>query len=235
MSSRGVDADQSSVASVRVVVRSLDDPHRRFAADLHRCALPSGLFPRLGDRFLISYHAAFQHSPYGVAFVASVAGKPVGLLMGTTDDQAHHRWVVRHRGGRMALAGAVALLCRPALAVLFARTRARRYLTRLLRLRRTATKVGHTPSAGRETEGSVGNLTHVAVAPDHHGAGIGSALVDAYVQAAEVAGTKLLGVVTSREGPQAVGFYERLGWEAKGKTVDFDDKPYVRLIRQISS
>lgn len=233
MRSRVVDAADSSTPSEHVVVRALGDPHRRFAADLHCAVLPSGLFPRLGSRFMMSYHAAFEQSPYAVALVASVDEEPVGLLMGTVDDQAHHRWIVRHRGGRMAFSGAVALLCRPRLAVLFIRTRARRYLTRLLGLRRVGSKGGPTPTTGRVAGGAVGDLTHVAVSPDLHGSGIGSALVDAYVHAAEVAGTQLLRVITSREGPEAVGFYERLGWEATGETVDFDDKPYVRLVLRL--
>lgn len=219
----------------RVAVRSLDGPHRRFAADLHRRVLPTGLFPRLGPRFLLSYHAAFEQSPYGVALIASAGAEPVGLLLGTTDDQAHHRWVIRHRSGRLALAGTAALLCRPTLAVLFARTRARRYLTRFLRLRRAAAEGGHVARSGRGAGEAAGNLTHVAVSPDRHGAGIGSALVDAYIHAAEVAGTRLVRVITSQDGPQAVGFYERLGWETTGTTVDFDDKPYARLVRHISS
>ena len=219
----------------RPSVRSLDGPHRRFAAELHRSALPSGLFPCLGPRFMMSYHATFEQSPYGAALIAFADEQPVGLLMGTVDDTAHHRWVVRHRGRRLAVAGAVALACRPGLAVLFLRTRAVRYLKRLLRLRQEPAQGGHTHKPGRPTEGAVGSLTHIAVSADHQGSGVGSALVDAYVRAAELAGTEFLEVVTSREGPQAVGFYERLGWEATATTVDFDGKPYVRLVRPAST
>ena len=223
------------MVSERVKVLFLDEPHRRFAAELHRGALPSGLFPRLGTRFMTSYHATFEQSPYGVALIAVAEDQPVGLLMGTVDDRAHHRWVLRHKGRRLALAGAVALVRRPGLAALFLRTRASRYLKRLLQLRREPAQGGHTQRWGRHTNEVVGSLTHIAVAPDHHGAGIGSALVDTYVRAAEVAGTELLEVVTGREGPEAVGFYERLGWEATGETVDFDGRPYVRLVRRSCS
>lgn len=182
----------------------------------------------------MTYHAGFEESPSGVALIAVAVDEPVGLLMGTTNDHAHRRWVARHRARRMALAGAVALVCRPKLAMVFVRTRARPYSVRLLRLRRARTEVGRDRDAAGEVDRPVASLTHIAVSPDHHGAGVGSALVDAYLHAAEAAGSKLVQVVTSRDGPEAAGFYERLGWKVAGETVDFEGNPYVRLVRRIA-
>ena len=224
-------ATPSAESSGNIVIRPLNGRARRFCAELHRTALPTGLFPRLGIRFLETYHASFTKSPYGVALTAFTGEEPVGLLMGTTDDEAHYRWVVRHHGWQLASAGALALSCRPGLAVLFARTRARRYVVGLARLGWGTVAGNRVQDPGRAGAGVVATLTHIAVAPGHQGKGVGSALVDAFVRAAKTAGAGRLRVMTGREGPQAVGFYQRLGWEVTGETVDLDGKPHVHLVR----
>lgn len=222
-------SDPKAVGSVRVIVRPLAKTDGTFAAELHCALLPTGLFPRLGTRFLRCYHASFGRSHDAVALVAMVDGRPVGLLAGTTDDRAHYHWVVRHEAWRLAILGATALAWRPRVLAHFARTRVRRYLSGLVRLGRRSAAPGGSSGGGER----VGNLAHIAVAPEHQGDGVGAALVDAYVRAAIAAGTTVLRVVTAREGPDVADFYRRLGWEQAGVTVDLDAKPHHHLLRRL--
>lgn len=212
-----------------VVVRALDGEHGAWAANLHRQVLPRGLFPQLGPGFVHRYHASFGHSPYGVALVASIDGRPVGLLVGTTDDHAHYRWVMRHEAWRLAIAGSLALACRPRLLAHFVRTRARRYLAGVVRLARRSPRTLPTAALQLERERS-GSLSHVAVSGEHQQSGVGAALVEALLDVAEAAGTTVLRVVTSRDEAGVSGFYRQLGWEPAGTTFDLDGKPYERLL-----
>src|SRR3546814_6517502 len=84
-----------------------------FAAHLHRTALPNGLFPTLGPRFLRVYLSTYAASPFGLAYVALVDQRPVAFLVGCHDHRAHRSHVLRHFGPRLVLAGAAALTRRP--------------------------------------------------------------------------------------------------------------------------
>src|SRR3546814_18531777 len=94
-----------------------------FAAHLHRTALPNGLFPTLGPRFLRLYISTYAASPFGLAYVALVDRRPVAFLVGCPDHRAHRNHVLRHLGPPLLLAGAAALTSRPGVAWRFLRTR----------------------------------------------------------------------------------------------------------------
>ena len=108
----------------------------RQTSELHRRYLSSGIFPRMGLRFLSRYHETFVASPGGVALSARHDGEFVGFLLGTVDNAAHYRWVVNERGMVLARSGVAALLLRPHVAWSFATTRLGRYLRGLRRLSR---------------------------------------------------------------------------------------------------
>ena len=191
----------------------------RFAADLHRACLAHGLFPRLGGRFLRVYLRSFVASPFAVALVAERAGDPVGFLVGTVDDRRHYQHVIRRHGVGLALSGAVALLQRPLVAVLFARTRLLRYIRGAVRLARTSAPPA-SPSATASNGDGV--LTHLAVIPFCRGIGVGAALVEDFVCHTRRQGATSLRLVT-RSGESGAGaFYERLGWEPVGGFTDAD-------------
>lgn len=217
-------------------VRSLTAADLPFAAGLHVAALPHGFFARLGERFLGRYYAGYLASPHAVALLAELPGPPasrVGVLVGTLDTGLHNRWVLRHHGLRLALAGALALLARPRELRLFLRTRLLRYLRAVARARRTspAAAARPVPAAAAPVGGTPAVLTHVAVSAAGRGRGAGQALVHEFVGAARAAGRREAQLVTLAEpGSGAGAFYERLGWTAVRERADHDGRR-VRLYR----
>lgn len=217
---RAVEQQLPSVVSLRpdsVAVRPIVDADLDFCAALHAETLPHGFFAQLGHRFLKAYLATFVASPEAVALLATAAGTRVGMVVGMIRPAAHTRWVMRHHGPRLALRGLLGLASRPGLAILFARTRVPRY-------RRAWSRRRPTPTA--ETAEAVAQqsavLAHVAVLPGAQGSGLGSTLVDAFVNAARDAGCREV-LLTTLDGPQgAGGFYRRRGWAERGTSLDFD-------------
>lgn len=205
-----------------------------FAAALHAAALPHGFFARLGSPFLRVYYTGYLRSPYAVALVAERHGdvrEPLGVLVGTLDTAAHNRWVLRHHGLRLALAGAVALLTRPRELRLFLRTRVGRYLRAVARARGRAPAASPAPEGGAAMTAAPAVLTHVAVTPAARGNGSGRALVQAFLAAARQAGRTEAQLVTLAEpGTGAGKFYVQLGWTVVRERPDHDGRP-VRLYR----
>lgn len=217
----------------RLTVRPLEPAHIRSAARLHAVALPHGFFARLGVAFLRAYYASFAASPHAVGFVAFVEGRPAGVLVGTLRNRAHYRWVMRRRGLRLGARAALALLARPRLAAHFLRTRAgwyRRATARMLRRR------DHTPPASAGGEPAV--LSHVCVAADARGRGVGGALVDAFVRTARDTGATEGMLVTLAGNRGASSFYERAGWTLHDSRTDVEGRPvavYRRALRPAPS
>ena len=211
-----------------VSVRPLCGADLGFAAALHATALPHGFFARLGEGFLRAYLASFAASPHAVAVVAECAATPVGLLVGTVAHRAHYTWVVRHRGWQLAARGLVALAVRPDLLAFFLRTRVRRYLRGLLRLRR-----GADPHAATRPCPQVAVLSHVAVDPAARGAGAGAKLVEAFLGRAEAAGAGQACLVTLAGRDGAADFYRRLGWTYNGDRPDSDGRPVSVFTRRL--
>lgn len=205
-------------------VSALSPDDTAATAHLHASQLGHGFFGCLGERFLAAYHATFLASPHAVAFVAASGDRTVGFLVGTLAPQGHTRWVLRERGRRLAVLGALALAARPALAARFVRTRSGPYARRLLTGRRDRTPV---PAADLRLRVAV--LTHVAVDPSVRGSGVGSALVDAFVDSARCAGAERALLVTL-EGERGAGpFYERLGWARTDSRTDRDGHPIAEF------
>jgi ribosomal protein S18 acetylase RimI-like enzyme len=203
------------------VSSTLSEPSVRPAreADLHQTAvlheqfLPGGFFARLGRRFLRRYHQAFAASPQADVLVVRDGGSPAGMLVGTYDNAAHYRWVTRRRGRLLALVGLLSLLVRPRLAWEFLRTRVRRYARAALRYLRR--RVASTADGAEGASDQVAVLTHVAVSPQARGAGVGGALVEAFVERAQHAGAREVRLITPSQGP-GPSFYRSLGWHRLG-------------------
>jgi GNAT superfamily N-acetyltransferase len=235
---------RSAPPSGVTVVRDMVRRDLRATAALHHRSLPDGFFSRLGRRFLRRYHATFLASPFAVAIVATdpVDGDvPAAFLVGTLQNRAHYRWVVRRCGPRLALELVAALAVRPRLASLFIRTRVGRYLRWVWRYplyraqRRTAAApagsegaavVEEEPARGPEEAAPVAPvavLTHVAVDERLRGQGAGRRLVEAFVERAREAGAAEVRLVTEASDG-ASGFYERLGWTPVGEKPGADDE-----------
>ena len=203
-----------------VGLRAMERADLPFAAVLHRRCLRHGMFPELGPRFLAAYLGTFVSSPFAVALVADGIDEPLGFLVGTLDDRAHYRHVLRRHGLRLAALGTVALLVRPLVAYRFARTRATRYLRGSVRLARTPVKAAPAPARGV--------IAHVAVAPAGRGRGVGAALVEQFVAHARSAHLPAVRLVTRADGDGAGAFYRRLGWQEDGRFDDRDGLTWTR-------
>lgn len=194
-----------------------------YAAELHGAALPHGLFPRLGPRFLQTYLGTFQRSPHAVALVATRTGSVIAFLVGVIDEQAHYRFVVRRCGPAMAVRGLLGLLRRPRVAAYFARTRLRRYARGLFRLARR-------PAASASVQPRVqpAVLAHIAVRQDARGAGAGMALVDEFLDLVREAGLERARLLTLDGDDGAGPFYDHAGWRRTATVGDDDGLAWAR-------
>lgn len=204
-----------------VLVRPANADDLPAMAGWHCRHLPHGLFPRLGVGFVRRWHATFLDSAYGVALVAELADpagpRPVGFLVGSTDQARHVDTVIRRHRVGLGAAGTVALLGHPGTCLHFLRSRSAAYARRLLRSlvperRRCGT-------AGPEADGTtaVAVITAVVVDPAARGAGAGEALVRTFSRLASEAGAPEAQLVTM-SGPAGAGrFYARLGWQPAGE------------------
>ena len=176
-------------------------------AALHRRYLHLGLFPRLGRHFLGLYQESFAHSPYGIALVARLDDEVVGAIFGTTSNPDHYRWVTRHFGPQLAMAGAGALASRPQVAFDFARTRFGRYA------RGIARHLGVLPPARAPRQGGnspLSVLSHIVTDAKARRRGVGRQLVDEFKARCSAQGAHRALLVTE-EGGEGTPFFERLG------------------------
>ncbi|WP_336712004.1 GNAT family N-acetyltransferase [Arthrobacter sp. USHLN218] len=209
------------------------------AADLPAMAawqcryVPDGLFPQMGERFVRRWHGSFLDTPYGVALVAErpdasgtgTSAAPIGFLVGSTDQVRHVEEVVRRHRMRLASAGLVALAGRPRLAAHFIRTRARSYLSRILRNANAGNRhPGDSADAGApavETittaADQVAVITAVAVDTAARGSGAGQLLVERFLEEARAAGAPRAELVAMLGEGSAAPFYDRLGWIPVGE------------------
>lgn len=194
-------------------------------ARLHVRVLPTGLFPRLGARFVRRWHQAFLDSPDAVALTAvhlDPHGREhlVGFLMGATDRRAFHRELLTRHRTALLRRGVLALAVRPRTAARFLRTRLRPYL---LGLRRSGTR--HRADTNDRSTGDreiVADLTAVAVAPSWRRTGAGRDLVRQFLDRSAAAGTPNAELVAAIEPAGAAAFYVRTGWTARQQHVTRD-------------
>lgn len=189
-------------------VRAMRPDDVAFTADLHLRTLATGLFPRLGPRFLRAYHRAFLASPHGMALVVERQGAPVAFLLGAAPSPAHRRWVVRRRGMLLAVLGLAGLAVRPASAAWFIRFRLLRYARAALRLVRPAP--AERPGEGAPRQIAV--LSHLAVDREARGLGAGRALVLHFAAQAAERGARRAHLATRQGSAGAGAFYAGLGW-----------------------
>jgi ribosomal protein S18 acetylase RimI-like enzyme len=197
-----------------------------FVTALHGEALPYGFFAKLGPAYLRTYHASFLASPYAITLLADLQGTPAGFVAGTIDSGAHYRFVLRHRGWRLAVVGLLALARRPRLATRFVRTRARQYAVGAMRLARP----GPTTAPRPRTTTGAGVLAHVAVLRSRRGSGAGAALVEAFADQARARGVDRIRLSTRADESGAAPLYERLGWRRGATSIDFDGRPWVAYL-----
>lgn len=187
-------------------------------AMIHAGQLPNGFFVRFGTRFLAAYLGTFAPSPAATALAVGPVGAPRGFVVGTWDNPRHYRWLLRHPGP-LVRSALPALAVRPRLAYELLRTRAKRYLRGILRLLRRSRGASGPPEDGLnvdETTPVVAVLTHVAVAPDAGGEGLGRTLVEAFVAYARDRGADEVRLI-AHASTRAPDFYRHLGWSSLGE------------------
>jgi ribosomal protein S18 acetylase RimI-like enzyme len=229
-------------------VRPASEQDLAHTARLHEQGLPEGFFARIGWRFLRAYHAAFSRSPEAtVLVVEGDDGRPQGVLVGTLDNAAHYRWAMRRQGVRLAVVGLRGLLARPRLAAEFVRTRVGRYGRAVGRQLRPSRRGPSSGSAGGQESTAhdapdadhqeapppqVAVLTHVTVAEEARGAGVGRGLVQAFVERARRAGAREVRLITEAGGP-AARFYQSLGWKRRATRRASDGSEVEEYVQEL--
>ena len=216
-----------SGAGLRIRNLRIDDAAA--VATLHEAELPHGFFPRLGVAFLQEYYRGFALSPHAIGLVADRDGVVVGLVVGMTDRREHFAWLLTHRVTRLARLALLSFLRRPrSLAPLFA-SRLGRYAGWVLR---TLTQPGGRPAENASARAAV--LAHIAIAPQARSRGIGSALVDSFVERSAAAGHASVRATTI-DGPDgAAEFYQRVGWTRQASAIDWDGQRILVFARVIN-
>ena len=186
-----------------VQVRPVEASDLGFVVTQHLSHFPDGFFAKLGAEFMREYYRSFTTCSGAVALIADRGSGPVGFLAGSLDPAEHRRQMLKQHGKVLALRAVKAMLLHPALAVHFLRTRAARYLRRLM---------GRAPSSPPASSGRFGVLHHVAVEPTVQSQGIGSTLITHFEAMAADAGLTSLTLATVA-GPSGAGdYYVEKGW-----------------------
>lgn len=193
------------------------------AAALHLRVLRSGLFPKLGARFLSRWHQTFVTADHGVALTAVEIDPTghehvVGFLIGATDQERHTAHTITRYRFSLGLIGALALLARPRLLLHFMRTRALRYARRLAAASTSGDRRLSTtgPDSDHGAALRVGVVTAVAVDPGARRSGVGRALLDDFVQECRARGAVRAELVAAAGNTAVTSFYTSSGWRLVG-------------------
>lgn len=192
-------------------IRVMDSDDLPFVTAQHLKYFPDGFFARLGPRFLAAYTRTYLTGPGARAYLAEIAGEPVGYLIGRTDPAALRRHVLRDHGRELLFRALGSLCLRPRLMLHFLRTRLVRYCRRLIpnRAPREAPVAGHA--------GVTAVLDYIVVTENARSRGLGAQLIAWFVKDATDAGCARVTLVTATEGG-AGPYYDRLGWRRLGET-----------------
>lgn len=222
MDSRPTSARNASTVEVTPMSRS--DVVQ--TAALHEAHLPNGLFPALGQRFVRHWHRTFITSPHACALVARDAnGRCCGFLIGTVDQGPYTAEVLHRDGWRLAVAGTIALVLRPRLAIHFVRTRMGRYLRRIAGVFR---RTGPITPEHTGTAGSVAVLHAIVTIPEARGQGIAAALLDDFEATLRARKVPQLQLITLADGG-AADFYRRRGYVETAHRNNRDGEPIVQF------
>lgn len=222
---RRADSRAFSVAVTPLQVRQVAE-----SVAVHRAALPPSFFASLGVRFLRRYHESYVCSPHGIAFAAVRDGRLCGFVVGSAAAADHSAWVVRHRGARLALAGALAMAARPRVLMRFLGSRAGRYARGVHRRLRPVAPGG---AAGGRPAQQPAVLAHIAVDDAARGLGVGERLARAFEQAARERGAPAVELVTLDGPAGASRFYERLGYTSGAVRRDDDGRCWRHFRRTL--
>jgi GNAT superfamily N-acetyltransferase len=215
-------------------IRDLPRSGAEAAVSLYCRVMSDQFLASCGRAFLRNYFQAWIESPVAIALVAvSREGLPIAMLLGAVDPAQHYRWMLRDRGGAMAARLIVRAIHCPRWGIALARTRSRRYLRGLVRMvvwtQRRRQRGVEVPS-----QVQIGEVTHLMVAPEWRGQGLGSALLSHAQQLAIADRVERLVVVTP-VGWTSADFYTGLGWTEEGEMVTSSDEHFLRFELALAS
>ncbi|MGC4153896.1 MAG: GNAT family N-acetyltransferase [Propionicimonas sp.] len=174
-------------------------PHDAQAlAALHLQAFPTFFLSSLGERFLAEFYRGFVGDPTAVVVVQrGYDGRPVGVVVGTTEPAGFFSRLLRRRLWGFVRAAAIASMRNP------------RVVPRLLR---GVTYRGEASAAAR---GAL--LSSICVAPELSGGGHGRRLIDAWKLQARALGAASAHLTTDAADNDRVNrFYVADGWLLSG-------------------
>ena len=223
----------TAVAGHGLALRRMGLQDLPFVVAAHRQHFGDGFFARLGPRFLARYYRTFLDGPTAVAVIAECSGEPCGYLTGILRTRQHRRLLLRYHGPGLAVAGCSAMLRHPATGLTFLTTRLPRYVRGLRRAldRRPTIATPEPPNSAGSPDilvGDVAVLTHVVVSEPRRHRGVGTRLVDYFVNEAVNAGCAHAVLVTLADRAGAAAFYEGAGWTRHGSVTTVDGKPLWR-------
>lgn len=208
---------QPPLTTSGVRIRALHRCDLSFVVRLHRSEFPANVMSRFGTAALRAYYVSFLTSPHAMAYAVERDGWVVGYLVGIVRPGEHRRRLLRRHLPRLGLTLTMGMATNPRLTVaLLAARRSRR------RASRDGAEAGPDDTTGSESVVAV--LSHVAVAPEHRGQGLGGPLVERFEREAFDSGATRLCLATA-EGSAAAGFYERRGWRLTTRRTTVDDRP----------
>lgn len=184
-------------------------------ARIHARGFPSFFLTSLGLPFLREFYAAQLDDPSAIGVVARVAdGRPVGVVVGTTEPAGFYGRLVRRRGLRFAVAGALGALRNP------------RAVPRLVR---ALTYRGDAPAP------SFALLSSIVVDPARSGGGVGYQLQKRWCEEAARRGVARAYLQTDQDDNDAVvEFYRRCGWTAAGSSTTPEGRRLLRFERELT-
>lgn len=208
-------------------VRTLRREEATASAALHRRVLDMEFLARCGPAFLACYHRVWIASPAGLSLVATDdEGRLVGVLLGSLDPASHVRFMLRRGGWRLGLHLGAYAVVHPRLGREVLLTRGRRYARGLVR-----NLHGRNPGAPKAPAlpvRAIGEVTHLMVAPEAQGSGVGRALLVEAQRRSRAHGLDELVLVTPPD-LAARRFYEHLGWHADGELESRSGEAFVRF------
>ena len=220
----------------RVAVRPLAAADVGPAARLHEQVLAAEFIARGGQAFLRRYYRGWMATGAELALAAVDGdGALAGVLLGSVEPAAHYRAMLRRAGPGIAVRLVGHGLVHPGFGRELVVTRALRYSRGVVRTAAAAVRGPHPrrgavssppapPGAGRSE--LTGEVTHVLVRPDMQGRGVARALLASAAAEARRAGLTRLRLVTTPVLARS-GFYDRLGWQARGTTVSHSGEEFV--------
>jgi ribosomal protein S18 acetylase RimI-like enzyme len=186
-SNGGIRPTRPEAAPVVRVGSGSDAP---MAASLHADQIAGGFLSFLGAGFLTRLYRRISLSPDSFLLVAEADGRVVGFVAGSGDVRGLYRSFLWHDGAAAALSVA----------------------GRLLRRWRLAVETLRHGSGDGGGKGEGVELLAIAVEPGRQGAGIGGALVGAFLERVDQGPDHAAYVVVAGDNAGAIGLYRRAGF-----------------------